>query len=157
MNDKDVRIVRLEPLRVARFHGFGATPEDIAWKKLAAWAEPRGLLDYTDSHRIFGFNNPNPGPGSPNYGYEFWITVTEQETAGESVEIVNYLGGLYAVATAICREPWGDVIGATWRNLVAWREQSRYRGNHHQWLEHHVHVGEPGHDFDLDLYMPIAE
>ncbi|MCU0521725.1 MAG: AraC family transcriptional regulator, partial [Anaerolineae bacterium] len=62
MNDNDVRIVTLEPLRAARFHGFGEGPEGIAWAKLAAWAEPRGLLDYTEAHRIFGFNNPNPAP-----------------------------------------------------------------------------------------------
>ncbi len=157
MAEKDVRIVNLAPLRAARFHAFGQGPETQAWEKMAAWAEPRGLLDYTEAHRIFGFNNPNPAPGSPNYGYEFWITVTPEETAGEPVEIVTFPGGPYAVKTAICRDPWGDVIGSTWRELVAWREQSPYRAAHHQWLEHHLHVGVPGHDFDLDLYLPIAK
>lgn len=156
MNENDIHIVQLEPLRVARFHGFGEGPEDIAWKKLEDWAKPHGLLDFSEAHRIFGFNNPNPAPGSPNYGYEFWITVTEEETAGEDVEIVNFPGGLYAVAQCIVRNPWEDIPG-TWQRLVAWRESSPYKAAEHQWLEKHLHVGVPGHEFDLDLYLPIAE
>jgi len=156
MNENNIRIVQLEPLRVARFHGFGEGPEMLAWQKLEDWAKPRGLLDFTEAHRIFGFNNPNPAPGSPNYGYEFWITVTEAETAGEAVEIVTCPGGLYAVAQCIVRNPWDDIPG-TWQRLVAWRESSPYKAAEHQWLEKHLRVGVPGHAFDLDLYLPIAE
>ena len=75
MSDLDVRIVKLEPVRVASFHGFGESPEDEAWNKLVAWAKPKGLLHDPQHHRIYGFNNPNPSPGSPNYGYEFWMAV----------------------------------------------------------------------------------
>ncbi|MEA3308899.1 MAG: GyrI-like domain-containing protein [Chloroflexota bacterium] len=157
MNKSEVGIVNLEPLRVARFHGFGEEPEDIVWQKLTAWAEPRDLLDYTPQHRIFGFNNPNPAPGSPNYGYEFWITVTSEETAGEDVEIVEFPGGLYAIARAAIRNDAYEVIGDTWKQLVAWREQSAYHSADHQWLEEHICVAAVGTDFDLDLYLPIAE
>ncbi len=75
MNELDVRIVRLEPMRVASFHGFGTSPEHEAARKLIAWAKPGSLLDAPNKHRIFGFDNPCPSPGSPNYGYEFWITI----------------------------------------------------------------------------------
>ena len=156
MNENKIRIVQLEPLRVARFHSFGEHPEDTAWQKLEDWAKPRGFLDFTEAHRIFGFNNPNYAPGSPNYGYEFWITVTPDETAGEDVEIVNYPGGLYAVAECLVHNPWDDIPG-TWQQLVAWRESSPYKGAEHQWLEQHLRVEVPGHEFDLDLYLPIAE
>jgi len=156
MNEIDVRIERLQPLRAARFHAYGEEPETKAWAKLVAWAEPRGLLDCSEAHRIYGFNNPNSTPGSPNYGYEYWITVTEEETAGEAVEIVSFPGGLYAVTACVVRDPGSD-IGSTWQKLVAWREQSRYRGAQHQWFERHLYVGVPGREFDLDLYMPIAE
>jgi DNA gyrase inhibitor GyrI len=155
MSEKDVRIVNLGPLRAARFHAYGEGPETMAWEKLAAWAEPRGLLDYSEAHRIYGFNNPNPAPGSPAYGYEYWITVTEEETAGEEVEIVTFPGGLYAVTTCAVRNPWDD-IPATWQRLVAWREASPYSPADHQWLERHLHVGSPGHEFDLDLYLPVG-
>lgn len=156
MDAIEVRIVKLEPLRVARFHGYGEGPEDIAWGKLEAWAKPKGLLDFTEAHRIFGFNNPNPAPGSPNYGYEFWMTVTPEETAGEDVEIIAFPGGLYAVARCEVRAPWEDIPG-TWQQLVAWRENSPYKAAHHQWLEQHVHVEKAGVEFMLDLYLPIAE
>ncbi len=156
METKDIRIVQLEPLRVARFHGFGAGPEMEAWQKLVDWAGPRGLMDYTDAHRIFGFNNPNPSPGSPNYGYEYWITVTPEETAGEKVDIVNFPGGLYAVAKCLVRDPGND-IPETWQQLVAWRESSPYKAANHQWMEQHLRVGTPGSDFDLDIYLPVAK
>jgi hypothetical protein len=73
MSDLDVRIVTLEPMRVASAHAYSASPEGEAWDKLIAWAKPKGLLEDATAHRIFGFNNPNPSPGTPNYGYEFWI------------------------------------------------------------------------------------
>ena len=66
MSELDVRIVELEPMRVASFHAFGESPELKASKKLVDWAKPKGLLDAKGTHRIFGFNNPDPSPGSPN-------------------------------------------------------------------------------------------
>ena len=36
MSELEVRIVYLEPMRVATFHGFGASPELLAWEKLSA-------------------------------------------------------------------------------------------------------------------------
>jgi hypothetical protein len=50
-----------------------------------------------------------------------------------------------------------DSIPATWKRLVAWREQSAYRPANHQWLEEHIHVSDVENAFDLDLYLPIAE
>ncbi len=64
MNDLAVRIVKLEPLRVASFHGFGPSPEHLAAEKLAAWAGPRGYLADPARHRIFGFNRPTRSDAS---------------------------------------------------------------------------------------------
>jgi len=152
-----VRIVKLEPLRVVSFHGFGPGPEELAWQQLAAWAEPRGLLDYTPAHRIFGFNNPDPTPGSPNYGYEFWLTVGPETQPEEGVKVLDFPGGLYAVTRCEVKGDPYEVIPSTWQQLVAWREASRYREACHQWLEEHIKVNEPGSAFTLDLYLPIAE
>ncbi len=158
MTELEVRIVKLEPMRVASFHGFGQTPEDEAWKKLVAWAKPRGFLDDPDHHRIFGFNNPEPSPGSPNYGYEFWITVSaEVQPAGE-MEIKGFSGGLYAVTRCEVQGRPYETIPATWKKLVLWRENGKYKSAHHQWLEEHLHEKDaPESDFNLDLYLPIAE
>ena len=73
MTTETVQIVTLEPMRVASAWAFGPNPEEMAWQKLVAWAESHDLL--STGHRVFGFNNPNPSVGSPNYGYEYWLTV----------------------------------------------------------------------------------
>ena len=45
MSDLEVRIIKLEPMRLASFWGFGESPETIAWEKLISWAKPKGLLE----------------------------------------------------------------------------------------------------------------
>ena len=76
MSKLDVRIVRLEPMRVASAYGFGASPEGIAHEKMQALLRAKKLLDgYSTKYRHFGFNNPSPAPGSPNYGYEIWVEI----------------------------------------------------------------------------------
>ena len=129
----------------------------ICRKKLIAWAKPRGLWEKPERHRRFGFNNPSPSAGSPNYGYEVWIAVgPEVEPEGE-MRIVHFEGGLYAVAR--CAVPTGsyEVIGETWKRLVTWREEGKYRHGTHQWLEEHLPLNPPGTAFVLDLYLPIVE
>jgi DNA gyrase inhibitor GyrI len=158
MSDLDVRIVKLEPMRVASIWGFGQIPEEAAWQKLNGWAEPRGLLDDPEKHRIFGFNNPNPSAGSPNYGYELWIEVEPEVEPEGDVRIADVPGGLYAVAR--CEVPEGseyEVIPATWKKLVTWRENSQYKCGSQHWLEKSVPDEISGMAFVLDLYLPIAE
>ncbi|MCP5098060.1 MAG: GyrI-like domain-containing protein, partial [Chloroflexi bacterium] len=127
MSNSNVRMINLESMRVASVLGFGASPEAEAWTKLVSWARPKGFLDNPEKHPIFGFNNPNPSAGSPNYGYEVWIAVDSDVEPEGDVEIKNFEGGLYGVMR--CEVPKGnyEVIGATWKKLVTWREDSKYR------------------------------
>lgn len=157
MDQLEVRIVRLEAMRVLSFHAFGASPEDAAWKKLEAWAKPRGYLDQPETHRIFGFNNPDPSEGSPNYGYEYWKQVGPEEQGDEQAEIKHFAGGLYAVTRCVVTGEHYEIIGATWHKLIAWQQNSRYKHAHHQWLEEHLFIGKTPGGFTLDLYMPISE
>jgi DNA gyrase inhibitor GyrI len=154
MNKLDVKIVKLEPMRVICFNGFGEGPEDVALGKVFAWAKAHGKKG-----RIFGYNNPNPTPGSPNYGYDTWMVVDESvEPEGEG-RIIDFPGGLYAVARCEVTKPWEDIPG-TWQKLVRWRENSRYREASHQWLEEHIAPeSEPGgnNSMTLDLFLPIKE
>lgn len=164
MSELDVRIVKLEPMRVASVWGFGESPESEAWQKLEAWARPKGLLDDPEKHAIFGFDNPTHSAGSPNYGYEVWIKVgPDVEPEGET-RILDFKGGLYAVMR--CEVPKGqyDVIGATWKKLITWREDSKYKYASHQWLEKSILIPQwrgqsipPGIEFVMDLYLPIAK
>ncbi len=162
MSDSRVRIVRLPPMRVASFLGFGQQPETEALQKMSAWAQPKGLLDAPKQYRVFGFNNPSPTPASPNYGYEVWMTVgPEVHPEGVQVgdaEIEKFPGGLYAVMRCDVAGDPNEIIPATWKKLALWREDSRYKGANHQWLEEHLHdANVPAGGFSLDLYLPIAE
>jgi DNA gyrase inhibitor GyrI len=156
MNDLEVRIVRLEPMRVASAHGYGQTPEIVAWNKTLAFAGAHGLLDRPGGHRFFGFNNPNPSPGSPNYGYEQWITVGPDVEGDEEVTIKEIPGRLYAVL----RCEGIDNIGQAWRHLVTWFEDSAYQkpSYYYQGLEELLVPPDlPYEDYVFDLYLPIAE
>ncbi len=157
MNSIDVRIVKLEPMHVAAFHGFGEGPEMLAWDKLVTWAEPKGLLDYSDEHIIFGFNNPSPSPSSPNYGYEYWMKVDPSVQSEGEMKVKEFAGGLYAVTRCEVVGDAYDTIPETWQKLLAWRENSPYKGGNHQWLERHIKVQQKGENFILDLYLPITE
>lgn len=158
MNELEVIIVHLKPMRFASVYGFGPEPETIAWGKLNAYAEPKGFLDDPEGHRIFGFNNPDPSKGSPNYGYELWIEVGLDVQPEGEVRIQGFEGGMYAVTRCPVLGGNYDVIGQTWKKLVAWREDSKYKGSNHQWLEKTVPTtGLKDGEFVLDLYLPIAE
>ena len=158
MSELNVKIVELPPMRVASVHGFGTSPELLAWDKLYKFVDAMGYRDAPEKHRIFGFNNPDPSAGSPNYGYELWIEIGEDEVQGEEVTAKDFGGGLYAVARCEVVNGNYDVIGKTWKALVAWREGSKYACGNHQWLEESYIVGdqEDG-NFTLDLCLPIRE
>ena len=154
MSQLDVRIVNLPPLHVASAAAFSSSPESEAWQKLKTWASANGLLKQPD-HRIFGFNNPSPSAGSPNYGYEFWITVGPEVQADDEIKIKDFPGGRYAVAHCKVNDPGSDIPNA-WQMLVTWVEQSAYHAATHQWLEEHFVPGDNERDFELDLYLPVA-
>ena len=152
MSEIEVRIVHLEPMRVASAYDFGEQPETIAWEKVLDWAAGEGIEDLSQ-HRFFGFNNPNPSPGSPNYGYEIWMKVAGETTGSEEIEIKEVEGGLYAVT----RLTDLNQIGRVWKDLVRWREESEFKPGRHQWLEHLRNIEETDLDkLVFDLYLPIV-
>jgi DNA gyrase inhibitor GyrI len=159
MNEQKTEIVRLAPMRVASFYGYGREPEQEASGKLLAWAGPRGLLDGGVTHRVFGFNNPSPRAGSPHYGYEFWLELKEgEEDAGNqgdstAPEVKTFAGGLFAVTRCHGVRALPD----TWRALVTWLEDSRYTMVHGQCLEQHLGALDGDIDaLEFALYQPIA-
>ena len=155
MSELEVRIVQMEPMRVASALGYGASPEPQAWEKILAFAESKGLDP--DAARFFGFNNPNPSPGSPNYGYEFWIQVGPEVEGEGEITIKEFAGGLYAISRCNSLAQ----IGQDWQQLAAWSQASPYTHGTHQWLEAHIapapSVPQPESEPVLDLYLPIAE
>jgi effector-binding domain-containing protein len=154
MTELEVKIVRLEPMRVACTLGFGASPELIAWDKILAFARLKGLD--TKKARFFGFNNPNPSPGSPNYGYEQWMTVGPDVEGEGDIAIKEIPSRLYAVTQFKGLEK----IGQVWQQLVLWFEDSSYKKPPHwcECLEELLTpVDVPPEAYVFNLYLPIAE
>ena len=154
MSDLDVRIVEMAPMRVASAHGFGESPEPIAWEKILAFAQAQGIA--WESARFFGFNNPNPSPGSPIYGYEQWMTVGPEVEAEGEIVIKEIPARRYAVTYFKGLEN----IGRVWQELVLWFEDSPYQKPPH-WCECLEELltppGIPYEEYVFDLYLPIAD
>ncbi|MFX1251434.1 MAG: GyrI-like domain-containing protein [Promethearchaeota archaeon] len=161
--DLEVRIVMLEPMRVASVRVISEAPENEAWKKMRAWAEPKGLLDDLKKHPVFGFNNPDPKPGNKEYGYEFWIQIDSNFESDSEVEIKEFEGGLYAVATCNLYEDMQSEFFRkegwipTWKNLIEWVKSSKYEFGKHQTLEKTHDPNAAEKDIILDIYCPIKE
>jgi len=158
-----VEIKQLDPMTVASVQAIGKTPEEDAWKKLVAFAEPRGLLKDQKKNPIFGFNNPEPTKGQEEYGYEFWIRIDSDMKLDEGVTKKKFGGGLYAVkrcnltkeATSEFMQEHG--VSESWFRLTEWLKSSEYKKGSHQWLEKSVNPNKPDEDLILDLHFPIEK
>jgi AraC family transcriptional regulator len=159
MKNQEIRIVTLPAMRVVSFHAFGPSPEAEAWEKMSNWAKAHACWQDPPVVRIFGFNNPDPSAGSPNYGYEFWVTINPDEQVDGDARIEEFSGGLYGVLNCdVSSGDPGDIIPSTWSKLVTWLESSHYKHGNHQWLEEHLTRGDSvDNGFILDLYIPISE
>ena len=153
VSDIDVKIVELPPMRVISAYGFGEQPEPIAWEKLLAFALAKGLRKEKELPQTFGFNNPNPSKGSPNYGYELWIPAADDVMPEDDLRVVHFEGGLYGVT----RFKDLNTIGRVWQQLVKWREGSKYKHAHHQWLEEQTFASDDFTEIEFNLYLPITE
>lgn len=152
----DVKIIQLEPMRVACFPAYGPEPEDEAWQRLLDWARPQGLLEDPEKNRIFGFDTTGSSPVSGNRGYEFWLEVGPQVEESAGVTIRNFAGGKYAVyRIEKIGEPW-QTIPAGWQALVLWQEDSPYPMRHAVCLEQRIGQADlPLADCAMDLFLSI--
>jgi DNA gyrase inhibitor GyrI/DNA-binding HxlR family transcriptional regulator len=151
----EVRFERLLPMRVAVFNsGLSTSPEEKTWKKLRAWAEPKGFLANLDEHPIYGFNNPNPSPGKEEYGYELWIKVPP-DFQEEGIICKEIPEQLYSVTRCEINDPYKD-IPQTWKRLVDWTKRKGKKISRKPCLEKTVSSSDPD-DFIMDLYLPIEE
>jgi len=146
----EVRIVELEPMRVASFRAISETPEHDAAKLLTQWAQGKGYLNDLEKHPIFGFNNPNPSKGKKEYGYEFWIKV-EDDYSEEGLNLKEVSGGRYAVTT--CHH-LGE-IGELWMKLFNWTKENGYEYRKAEGLEKTLNFSASDDELVLDLYEPI--
>lgn len=147
----DVKIVTLEPMRVASFRAVSESPEHEAAEMLLGWATGKGYLNDLENHPVYGFNNPNPSKERKEYGYEFWIKVDE-EYKEEGINLKDVAGGRYAVTT--CRD-LGE-IGELWMKLDSWVQENGYEYRKEaECLEKTHNLGASDDQLVLDLYAPI--
>jgi len=152
MNELEVRIERLGPMRVAWVRAVSRSPEEDAWRVLSAWARPAGFLDDPRCHPVFGFNNPSPTPGVQEYGYEFWVAVGPEVHPPDGIGLQEFEGGLYAVTSC----PLGPDMPQRWKALLRWIHKSEHtwRRTAHE-LER---LRNPlAQDVVVDLCLPIEE
>ncbi len=152
MAELEVAIESLGPMRVAWVQEFGSNPEERAWARLRAWAEPQGLLADPEKHPVFGFNNPAAAAGAREYGYEMWIAADANPCEGVAVK--EFPGGRYA--TAVCLPVSGGAVPQTWKALLRWVHGSQYawrRATHE--LEQLMNPGAPPQELVLKLYLPV--
>lgn len=146
-----VRLVRTGPLRAVAFRAEGVHPEEEAFGRLRAWAEPRGLLSGRESGLLLGRNDPPPGPGHPEYGYVYMLTIRETFDPGDEVEPIDLPAATYAVV----RARFAD-LGDRWEALYRWAETAGYDVAGHG-LEEHLSL--PGTvaptDMLFDLWLPV--
>jgi len=163
MNEMKVAIVELPPMKVVSFHGFGQGPEDIALAAMQDWASIHQYFD-RDNARCFGFNNPDPTPGSPNYGYEVWLPIQQQDEINDA-NVKQFTGGTYAMAHCEGEmQNAGEFIPSAWSKLMKWLENSSYQMGKHQWLEEQLaddgltlpEMGKTG-KLSLNMYLPVKK
>lgn len=161
MKELKVEIVNLAPMRVASVRVISETPERDAWEKMRAWAEPKGFLEDTEKHPVFGFNNPNPSPGHKEYGYEFWMRVGPDARSEGEIKVKDVEGGLYAVTTCNLGEELESEFFKkegyleSWKKIGDWVKSSKYKVGSHQCLEKAHDPGASADELILDLYCPI--
>ncbi len=155
MADIAVRIVELEPMRVASARAVSASPERDAWEMLRTWAQPKGLLEDLNKHPVFGFNDPSPSERSAEYGYEFWIRVEPGVASEGGIQVQDKAGGLYAVTTCkLLNDPQGTVQ-QVWMKLWDWVQHNGYKMRPVHELEKLADPRAPEQELVLDLYLPI--
>jgi len=151
--NNDVRIIKLEPMKVVSFQAISNSPEYDALDILTVW---RNKNEITNTARRFGFNNPMPEEGKNSYGYEIWEMIDEGLSDYSGVIVKQFEGGLYAVVKAIAGDPYID-IPLRWQQLYEWVNESEYKIGEHQWLEEHLAVIDGKSDLLLDLFFPIEK
>jgi len=159
--EAEVRLERLESMRAAHVHAFSETPEEDAWRRMEAWARPRGLLEEGSGARVFG-RNTYPTDEPEPHGYEFFLTVGPGIEPEGDVEMVEMPGGLYAVL----RFRGLDNNREAWERLWGWIGESEYehvgwRKGEHVWydgFEEHLNPLEELRDeWVFDLWVQLKE
>lgn len=152
--ENTVKIVQLNPAKIAYYRAISKTPESDAWNVMKQWVK-KHQLHLSPFIRYFGFDNPSPSIEKDEYGYEVWVMTDKDIKEDNIIKIKKFEGGLYAVTT----NTYLPEIGETWKKLIKWVEKSKYsiRSND-MCLEEHIVIDLEDlgtENIQIDLYLPI--
>ena len=168
VKQNEFKIVTLPEMRVVSFHAMGefiGDPEPKAGEKLYAWANPKGLYNEPEKHRVFGFNNPDPKYNRESgefivnkenpYGYEFWMTIPDDFEVEDEVTVKEIPAGLYVTKSCIGVQE----LGRVWKELAEWVKESKdYKYGKHQCLEENTNpLITDESKFPFVLYFPVSK
>ncbi|MCE7748074.1 MAG: helix-turn-helix domain-containing protein [Candidatus Heimdallarchaeota archaeon] len=166
--ENDFKIVNLPEMKVVSFHAMGeflGDPEPKAGEKLYSWAEPQGLYDKPEKHRVFGFNNPDPKYDKESgtfiinkenpYGYEFWMTIDDDFEVDGNLTVKTIPEGLFVTKSCVGVHD----LGRAWKELGDWvKESKEYKFAPHQCLEENTNPKvSDGNKIPFILYFPIKK
>lgn len=152
-----VKIMELEPLRLAYFRGIGTySPTMIGplFQKLMNWAGPRGVCG--PGSQIMGVCWDDPGiTPELKCRYDACITVSPdfQDDGRASVQVLP--GGSYAVRHC---EFVGQGFERVWEELMTdWLPTSGYQPDDRPNLEFYYNDGasDPQHKWIMDIWLPV--
>ncbi len=163
LNERDVRILYLPPMRVLSFHSVGEAPELVSDTAVQEFLRTTEFAKTCPASRHFGFNHDE----GDIHGYERWLILPDGTNIPENIPVKTFPGGLYAVTCAMMGE---------WER---WDMLLRYFDGHERYevamngttamgglLEEHLNYWnwyeDPGLSMEendrtkqLDLYLPV--
>lgn len=155
MDDLDVRLIDLNSMHVVVATGYGEEPESQAWDELLNFAEAQEIDPWDQTHRFFGFNNPEPEAQLADYGYEQWMTIAPEVTVSPPLETKDVEGGRYAML----RIHGLETIGKSWRLLASWCEEHGHEVDRKRNLcleELLTPIEYPTSQWDMNLYLAVS-
>jgi ketosteroid isomerase-like protein/effector-binding domain-containing protein len=148
----NIRFVSTGTLHAVVFQASGSQPEPEAFKQLADWAGPRGLLEDPSTFLLLGRNNPPPPPEGGEYGYEYMLTIPGDIAVPDDIKTAEVPPAEYAVT----RANLGNMT-AKWEWLYKWAEEHGYRVTGHGFEEHlTIPGGSPEAELWFDLWLPVV-
>ncbi len=155
MTNLEVKLIDLDSMHVVVATGHGTDPEDEAWGEILDFARHQQLDPWDQTHRFFGFNNPDPDPVGADYEYEQWMTVSPDVEATAPMETLDVDGGRYAMV----RIHGLDTIGKAWQYLTGWCEDHGFSvdTDRNPCLEELLTPIEyPPDQWEMNLYLAVA-
>lgn len=164
----EIKVVELNPMKVASFQYVGENPEVNAFKEIIKWAQEKNLLNKDVKNHFFGFNNPTPSENNPVYGYEVWLPLDDDFEGDDEIKIKEFKGGLFAVKEMLLSDFFSGQGWNVFHSAAeSWMKENMYEYDRTvQWLEEHIVEKKDIDNFiqkndlsnwTIGLYLPIRK